>query len=475
MYYGRVLKYYLANNVKVSSDTINYIENWIKENLSTTNTYSNALLEQNLIASSLTISAYGATSDQEFFAESFAKWMLTPNDKKNLSWELYNTFFTQVFPALIKEGKVADDAEIEIKKIVELNTNKNSYNLSLGAKPTDGIDSLEYAGDIIGWQNTNYYKSAATSILEQVLSISNSLYYRNSISNYLKSQNGNNTLQDSISNWMYSSYIKASDESIKSFKDYNSNHFSSFESLDTFLQEKTVDKVGNKRIWLSDMYKSIEETYSKSIPTDKNNEYISSWTNDTTISLENVTLELYNYLYSLIGNEEWITKIIYGLVISPDDPLKSDTNEDMTGVLGYTATTAGELTAGGYTTVNSYIVICGSGLLIKDYNYQYKQGWFSSPTQFHVLVHEMGHAMDAFAAKVNDVRNLKNTQESNYSDLYPGEYFGTEVNKKSESTPVSKKESFTYVIGSVIGIMIAAGVIILGFALYKRSKGVRRA
>ncbi|ARU91666.1 hypothetical protein SCLARK_001097 [Spiroplasma clarkii] len=93
MYYGAVLKYYLVNSVingdadiaAIYADLDNYSPSTVD------------VFVQSLIASTINISLYGSSKKQEFFAESFIKWMLTPDAQKIRVENCWITFLLKFF------------------------------------------------------------------------------------------------------------------------------------------------------------------------------------------------------------------------------------------------------------------------------------------------------------------------------------------------------------------------------------------
>lgn len=44
---------------------------------------------------------YNINLDDEFFAESFARWILTPQNQRDWGWELENSFFLHYLPMVL--------------------------------------------------------------------------------------------------------------------------------------------------------------------------------------------------------------------------------------------------------------------------------------------------------------------------------------------------------------------------------------
>ncbi|AHI53031.1 hypothetical protein [Spiroplasma culicicola] len=417
MYYGRILKYYYANSITVDdSDLIS-----LEQNITVSGSNSSIIKElfiQNLMASTIMPSIYGASSDAEFFAESFSKWLNTDDNLKNKSWEITNNFFINIFPSIIKVGGKINDfynssqtiAQYIVQLVNEDKTKEDKviYDTTLLVKPGDL--NLKYNNEAIIWHD-RLSQSPLDLIATQI-----TREYQVNLSFT------NSSLIKILNTWMYDSYSKASEESILEFNNFVKNHYQTFENLNTSLNQVSKDKNNFSMINFTYVYDNLEEVYLQNTPSNTGVDY-EKWTTTDTQKLKQLTLDLYNGLYALIQNEVWVNLIICALIISPDYPLVSD--EDMQGVMGYTNSAYyiddnKEFVSFAY----SYIVLTGTSLTYKQFNNQYAWGFWSSPNKFNVLVHEMGHALDAFGSKINEARVQNHASTLDYRQLYGGEVFG---------------------------------------------------
>ncbi|WP_338985694.1 hypothetical protein [Spiroplasma endosymbiont of Diplazon laetatorius] len=172
MYYGRLLKYYYSNNIFVSDNEINQISKNIIISGENSNIY-NSLFIQNLVATTIMPSIYGSSSDAEFFAESFSKWLNTDNELRNKSWEVTNNFYLKILPEIIKigglvEGEYENNQTISHKAIELISENSNlvKYNTKLSQKPSDSLE-LKYNNSSIIWTQ-EYSNNALNYIKNQV-------------------------------------------------------------------------------------------------------------------------------------------------------------------------------------------------------------------------------------------------------------------------------------------------------------------
>lgn len=441
LYYGKVLKYFYANSVEIEQSNLNDISTLLTNNSPGLNTFQKASVIQNLIAQTFNISVYGSSSDAEFFAEAFSKWLTTPDNLKNKSWEITNNFFVDIFPQLMKSGSLLNAkkelAEIGVNQYYANTANKTKYNLNSSAVSSN-ID-FKYNNKNFGYNSSNYTNEVLLNI-QNSLNIGNLLSIRNDLSNKL-------------SNWMNESYTKASDESEDKFKTFNQQHFKTFEQLDSVLVDSSIDRNGQSMLSYGLIYDTMNKTYQDSLPK-RSSEIVKKWSDEYTNQLKLVTLDMYNYLYAILQDAHWVNEVIYAMIISPDYPLK----DQASGVLAYTSTSYNNK-----STIENYIVISGYSLLIKEYNENYKAQWFSSPAMFVTLVHEMGHAIDSFGSKTNEYRNRNSGENKDYKSLYKGEYF-------YKYNPSSKRfglNNFYVIIGSAIvgGVVV---VVCLYFLTRKR-------
>ncbi|AUB31836.1 hypothetical protein [Spiroplasma floricola] len=421
MYYGRLLKYYYANSIKVNEDDINSI----RENIMVTGNKSDMYKEltiQNILASTIMPSIYGATSDAEFFAESFSKWLNTDDDLKNKSWEITNNFYINILPEIIsvggryndnyKENKTISDKTVELINSDLNSASKVKYNATLKQKESNSLN-LQYNNESVIWSNNNS-QNALSKISSQIIKESREVVLFKDIT----------TINGITSKWMYDSYTPASQESIDSFNNFNKKYFNSFEELDTKLQNSSKDINNHSAVWFSYIYENMEKNYLSQTPNVRiDNE---KWTKDHTNQLKELTLKMYNALFNLIKREEWVDKMLSALIISPDFPLISDDGTSSQGTMGYTATqySLDPSTKEIVSTEYAYIVITGPSLTYKKFNDQYKAGFWSSPNKYSVLIHEMGHVVDGFGSKLNLKRSTNYSKLLNYKNLYKGDFFG---------------------------------------------------
>ncbi|WP_342274894.1 hypothetical protein [Spiroplasma endosymbiont of Cantharis lateralis] len=426
MYYGRLLKYYYVNSISISNSDIQKIQTTLNISGTQSEIYE-SLFIQNMLASTVMPSIYGSSSDAEFFAESFSKWLNTEDDLKNKSWEVTNNFYINVLPEIIKTGGTFDgpyENSVSISQkfiqLVENLENKVYYDTTLPTPPSNALN-LKYSNNSIIWANN---QQTLNSIISQLRVQTGNTIYLN--------QTQKSILLEVASSWMQDSYTPASQESIDAFNNFNANHYESFDNLDKTLVEATKDKNNYSGVWLSHVYDNLEEVYLKNTPNSLGSDS-EKWSTNNTQKLKDITLKTYNSLYNIIQNDIWVNNILVAFILSPDFPLKNDDGTDMNdGTMGYTSTNYYVDKQNVFaSTAYSYIVITGPSLTFKEFNSQYKQGFWSSPYKFSVVVHEIGHALDGFGSKLNYYRSQNHSKSLDYKSLYTGDTFGEYVAKNN--------------------------------------------
>ncbi|WP_146063418.1 hypothetical protein [Mesoplasma corruscae] len=448
LYYGRVLKYYYANSIKVKDTDIDELELFFAD----FSDADKAFAIQNLLSSTINISIYGSSSDAEFFAESFSKWLNTPDEQKNKSWEITNNFFIEILPDILKQAGVLKYTQEKIVDIVNKKIDTESlvtYDTTLINLPSDPVD-LKYGSTSLQNFAKNYWKGIGQ----------NDAGALNYISKQFSSQNYSalEKAYSVVKNWMYDSYTPASSESIASFNAFNTNTYSSFDELDNELLDisQANDKVS--RLPFKKIYDNLEATYLLKTPKSSND--FEQWTYADTQNLKELTLFLYNMLFSLISNETWVENLLTGFIVSPDSPLKSNDEN----VMGYTSTSSSNQGA-----EYSYIVLTGISLTYKEFNSQYTMGFWSSPAKFNTLIHEFGHALDAFGSKPNSARSNNYKKDIHYWEMYSGNIFGDYIPTSDFTFEFWKDPSSTIIIGA-IGIVSVVSITYLSLNYKSRKK-----
>ncbi|WP_342268453.1 hypothetical protein [Spiroplasma endosymbiont of Aspidapion aeneum] len=102
MWVGKALQYYLLKNSNIEK---NLTALKIEKNLETSHILDSTNKDyfyMSLISSIVVVSTQAMSSYQDFFAQSYSKWVSAPKASRNKSWELLNDFFLNTYPKLIK-------------------------------------------------------------------------------------------------------------------------------------------------------------------------------------------------------------------------------------------------------------------------------------------------------------------------------------------------------------------------------------
>ncbi|QGS51870.1 hypothetical protein STABA_v1c05070 [Spiroplasma tabanidicola] len=447
MYSGRILKYYYANYITgLTQNIVGEIQEilTVKKEESPTESdtqedktsklekieFYRSLFIQNLIGSTLNISIYGASSDNEFFAEAFSKWLQTPRELMNKSWYITNNFFCNVLPMLMKNGDTLQNKTKTIINWINGQNKSNEYDISLKSPLSNTID-LHYQNSNIGWKSSvngvNYFDQSISKIIQQCKIFE------------LK-EDSKSKLRYLLNDWMNDSFTPAPDISIALFESFNSQHFGDFKSLDSYLQNRTIDEAGYSTVWFSNILSFLKKDYAHN---SKLGDDYFDWTDQKKASFESIVTQLFNYLYSIISNDEGLSNLISAFVVAGDEKLVGDKSDGL--VAGYTSTSFVRMSNNKYSVKSSYIVILANALTIKDYNSEYLSGFWSAPDEMHVLVHEFGHALDGYGGKDDYYRRTSEANSSYYPDYYEGKYVGG-----YDSVKVSDLELYsTYAIAAI--------------------------
>ncbi|AKX34434.1 hypothetical protein SLITO_v1c08150 [Spiroplasma litorale] len=509
MWSGLSLQYFLYKHTNIKENQyINDLANGVieKSDNSEKTDYekSKDLFYMYLSSSIFTTSIYGTNSYKEFFAEAYSKWQTTNDSMKNKSWEILNYYFLNIYNKLKINytGSMYESDWNNIKTLIDEdfvdNSNKNNliYNTNLENKTNDlTYKDLLYDNENFGMNdfkiNTKQYSFAYNLLYASIRSWSFNIAIKN-IPNFsqidytyrpqsfstksvktLASFFNKNTLEESeLSKLNNDIYTKASNESITKFNniknDSNNVYFKSFNELNNFFVEQTkIDKANYSNINFKETIYQIKNYYK--------------WDSDKVDIFKKQILDMINLsLYITKTHDKYyLLTYIYGIIISPDYPLKG--NQE--GVMAYAANA--------FTTYNQkksskYSYIVYTGLSLDQYktendNDQYKKTWWSSPNIFATLNHEMGHVIDGFLnldnslAKMNEKKFKNDIQSKPLKSLYSGEIFGTnskEENNKDEESKEKKEDKgdYTYliVVFTILGLAII--VIIIWVFYYKKNK-----
>ncbi len=460
VYSGYLLRYFIYKSSNISTNaTVKALEQNIVKNkaiiYSTAGNTNNVTMqnanvfETALMASIVNISIYGMTNWKEFFAESYSKWITTPDAMKNKSWEILNNFFIDIYPYLQSNnfGARPDTLQNSLQYINKYFTNSFSasspaiYDTRLTTKPIAAVD-LKYEslfGTNFGlqqiipnysnfWNKSYTYNALKTSLImwgtNAVKDVNNNVvrFNGNILNNNIINVNCID-LSKNLGNMMNDSYTKASTTSLKKYQDFinqaTQSHYSSFDKLDSELKNltkyETINYKTGSTIFLKDSVNAMQNYYG--------------WSDSTVNVFKQQILNLFNITYTMIGNN--FKYFLAGFLFLSDAPLYGQDR----GTTAYTAFSFLKLRSTNQILSTSFAYIIFSAKGFNDYlkdgiSREYKMGWWSSPNIFTTLDHEMGHAADIYYGMVSSARNNAANEFGNIlNDLgirgqYSGNIFG---------------------------------------------------
>lgn len=463
VYSGYLLRYFIYKSSNISTNkTVKTLEQNIVNNKTiiylTVGSTSNVTMQNTdvfetaLMASIVNISIYGMTSWKEFFAESYSKWITTPDTMKNKSWEILNNFFLDIYPYLQSDnfGFRPDTLQSSLQYIDKYLSNSNPsvtvktpavYDTTLTVKPNDAVDlnyqslfgarfglQQEIPNNFNLWNISYTYNALKTSLImwqtNVVKDVSNDVISFNGdiLQDNIINFNGND-LSAGLANLMNDSYTKASVASVKKYQDFVSqatqNHYSSFDKLDSELKKitkyETINYQAGSTIFLKDSVNAMQDYYG--------------WEDKIVNTFEQQILNLFNITYTITGDN--FKYFLAGFLFSPDAPLanKRRETEAYTKYKFYKIQGTEKILSASF----AFIVFSAKGFnnyLKTGISKEYQMGWWSSPNIFKALDHEMGHAVDVYYGTVSSVRNSAAKQFDNVLNelgikgQYSGNVFG---------------------------------------------------
>ncbi|WP_348735670.1 hypothetical protein [Spiroplasma endosymbiont of Ammophila pubescens] len=431
IYSGYLLQYFIYKSSNINQNkTVKMIENNIvankdiiyntKTNINNVRIDTKELFEMSLMASIINTSIYGMKTWKEFFAEAYSKWMTMPNKMKNKSWEILNNFFIDIYTPLQKEnfGSRITSLQKQLAKIDQYVAKSNiSYNTNLTTKPIDAVDlkyflpSFELGLQQLIPENTklwaqNYtFNALKTSLIMwqssgmQDIKTDNVSFDGNILRNKIIN-NGKKDLTVELGNMMNDSYTKASQSAIIKFENFmntsKQQYYSSFDKLDEDLKKITEYENNyyhekGSTIFLKDSVQVMQKYYK--------------WNDELMEFLKEQILNLFNMTYAITGDN--FKYFLTGFLFSPDAPLLEKGRQ----TAAYTNYSFQSLPGSNsfISTRRAYIVISAkkfNNVLKGKTISEYLIGWWSSPSVFCTLNHEMGHAVDAYYGMIKEARNV---------------------------------------------------------------------
>ncbi|AJM71872.1 hypothetical protein [Mycoplasma yeatsii] len=439
MWGGHALRYYLYRNSSAYDTNKTEYENFIKNieeqtlNINFLNSKQSIVQRQDfkysLISSVMVTSEYGSTSAQEFFAESFSKYVSSNDNQKNVTWYLLEHFFTKTFKQLknnFSGGITNTDKWIKIKDLIDNDANKVSkeikYDINLDPNKqnlnpsdlgyTNVINGNRY---IYGFFNRRYVTDTITNLGKQIFSPD--FEFNNYAISRIGQQKFGTYAKKLMSSTLYNPYQKI--QHTKQTK----NKWSNIDQLDEYWKDISKFKTKNGKQESSiQIKKNLDAAYEDEKDFKKDDLY-------------EETLKLFNIIYKIAGDD--FRKIFINLILTNDKKIKGI--GDATGVNGITST---QSLTDDSTTVYSFIIIRDKSFKSKENQHQFNWSWFSSNNRFQTLHHEFGHVLDAYLSKDNSFSEL--FDEDDYKLTQQGRLYAGDTPVKDVYALVDKKKALRF-------------------------------
>lgn len=423
-----------------------------------------------ILSSILVTSAYGSTSPEEFFAESFSRYVSSNEKQKNLTWYLLEHFFTKTFYKLKQQDigiLTSNDKTINWKKIKNVIDNENDVfykydlepktslditydrltHLDLGYKNL-GFEILQNNTPQYGYNSVQYFYETINYIYNNVFAAQiNNLDSLNKNRNILDADKFLNYYKDNVD--IFLNYMKLNLYKPKHIINKNNDQqfFNNFDELDKYWKEKSKFNFGNSSA--IQIKKNFENIW-QAIPSRLSADYFNLE------QLKTNTVHLFNTLQKVTHNN--LDKIFVNLILTNDSQFKLNNTVHDSKIKGITSTSFSKNTN---SSSYSYVLIKSDSFNKTENQLQYNKSWFASNNQFQTLNHEFGHVLDSFLALNSYQEKLnKNTFSSlnfwanhQQANLYQGNIV---VNKNKNWTLY-----FIFIIG-IIGINLTIFIIYIG-------------
>ncbi|AJM71888.1 hypothetical protein [Mycoplasma yeatsii] len=437
------------------------------------------------LSSAIVVSKYGSTEPEEFFAESFSRYISSNESQKNTTYYLLEHFFNNTFQKLKRENlggildkkkwkkieeKINEDFEERRKKdnffgydIFLKNTNLSSQDLGYEKDKDFGFFSPKYITSTLEYTTLDIYKTYTEELFlskrhipffdvkpwKAVIEIS-----ENELSKIEFNENGTletileirSMLKSFANAQLYNPFKgkknnKEEATTYKSFGELNNhwkkNSLFNFKLHSAINLEKTINNLDNKT------FLDQKEWFSK---------------ND----LKETLVKLFNKVEQITKNR--FKDIFINLIITNHKTIDLGKRSSQ-GVNGVTLTRINEQKQGKNSPIFSYVVIRTKSFSEKDTKDSFLDSWFSSNHVFQTVNHEFGHILDYFLAQTEEQAeaNKKSFNEAFWARHQPRNLYSSD---KSQSKIINLK----IVLFISLIIVSSSSIVALIFIFHKRKK-----
>ncbi|UWD34641.1 hypothetical protein NX779_02385 [Mycoplasma cottewii] len=439
------------------------------------------------LSSAIVVSKYGSTEPEEFFAESFSRYISSNESQKNTTYYLLEHFFNTTFKKLksknlggvldkdkwLKIKKIIDQDSDEVNKDIKYNINldeekqnlKHDEHLGYGKDKNFGFFSPKYISSVLEYITLDIYKTyeqkTHLSIIPKYVPFFNVDIWKATIEisddelSKIKFDDEStlgtifkirSMLRNLANAQLYNPFkdvkIDKEQENQKPrYEDFNhlNNHWKQNSSFNFKLHsainlEKTINNLNNKT--LSDQ----KEWFSK----DK---------------LKKTLVKLFNKVESITNNN--FKDIFINLIITNHKNIDLGKRSSQ-GVNGVTLT---RISDEKNSPIFSYVVIRTKSFIEKDTKESFLDSWFSSNHVFQTINHEFGHILDYFLAQTKQQAdaNKKSFNETFWATHQPRNLYRSD---RSQTRIINLK----MVLFISLIIVSSSSIVALIFVIHKRKK-----
>lgn len=458
---SKALRYYLYKNSSISTNDDHkniyqtIINNFIKKGLQHSDhkltsqdlKFRNKQFKYSFISSAIVVSVYASTLEEEFFAESFSRYISSNDKQKNITYYLLEHFFNNVYKQLKANDlgtyltpnkwetiKQVIDEDYDKRRVKDKN-NFFVYDLFLDNSKINQDNKLTHTD--LGYKDNTDFGFFSNTYIEDILkNISLDIYgtYKEQtiifpddkpvfntnnlkelfntklgqIDQTITSDNKNKTISNILKTFsnaqLYTPFNKNNNENNKNNNENNKyKTYNDFDKLDNYWKEhslfnfklhsainlkQTIDNLDNKSFIGTDLFNKDD--------------------------LKDTLLKLFNKVESITNNN--FKDIFINLIFTTHKKivLKDENGIDISSesVNGVAQTKIDEKTK---EIVYSFVLVKTQSFSINNNNNEnFLKSWFASNHIHQTINHEFGHVLDYYLAQTKDQaeKNNKNFNQS---------------------------------------------------------------
>lgn len=435
------------------------------------------------LSSAIVVSKYGSTEPEEFFAESFSRYISSNDKQKNTTYYLLDHFFNNTFQKLKSKdlGGVLDNEKWnKIKEIIDqdaakankvikynIDLDKNQQNLKssdLGYEEDEnfGFFSPKYITSVLEYITLDIYKTYT----EEVFLSKKHIPFFN-VDNWKAAiEISENELEKAVKDKKILEMLKEIRSTLRNlanaqlynpFKDNKNNKeqgstYEDFDDLNNYWKqnslfnfklhsainlEKTINNLDNKT------FLDQKEWFSKD-------------------ELKKTLVKLFNKVEQITDRR--FKDIFINLIITNHKTIDLGKRSSQ-GVNGVTLTRINEQKQGKNSPIFSYVIIRTKSFIEKDTKTSFLDSWFSSNHVFQTVNHEFGHILDYFLVQTKEQAKIN---ENSFNESFWARHQARDL-YSSDKNQIRIINLKTVLFISLI-IVASSSIIALMFIIHKRKK-----